>query len=117
FYPSPDECLKEIRFIRGEVISSVRSGDVEHAKFWVPQWDEWTRRMEVGAFLRRGKVTPYQRMQGFLLRQKLDVLEHELEHEDLPFSTRSRLAVELTLTDSRFVRAYRQPYVPGEISD
>ncbi|MEM6471817.1 MAG: permease, partial [Planctomycetota bacterium] len=110
FYPSPEECLEEIRYIRSEVISSVRSGDSEHAKFWIPRWDEWTRRMEVGAFLRSGEVTPYQRMQGFLLRQKLDVLEHELGHKDLELSTRSRLAVELTLSDSRFTRAYRKPF-------
>ncbi|MEO1617955.1 MAG: permease, partial [Planctomycetota bacterium] len=61
FYPSPEECLKEIRFIRSEVISAARSGDADHAEFWIPQWDEWTRRMEVGAFIRRGHVTPYQR--------------------------------------------------------
>ena len=52
FYPSKEECLEEIRFIRADALSGATSGDYDHAKFWIPRWDEWSRRMEVGAIYR-----------------------------------------------------------------
>ena len=110
FYPSPDECIKEIQLIRADALTGAISGDVESAKFWIPRWDQWSRRMEVGAFLRRGHVTPYQRMQGFLLRKKLDLLEHELDHDhDDPQDMRD-IVHDISQTDARLAMAYRQPY-------
>ncbi|QDV65175.1 permease [Crateriforma conspicua] len=110
FYPAPEECMEEIRLIRAEAMSAALSGDTEHAKFWVPHWDQWSRRAEVGAFLRRGTITPYQRMQGFLLRKKLDLFEHELEHEhDDPFEIRG-FVDDVMATDTRWRTAYREPY-------
>lgn len=110
FYPSREECLKEITFIRADALSGVTSGDYEHAKFWIPRWDEWSRRMEVGVYLRSGEITPYQRMQGFLLRQKLDLLEHELEHEHADPDELRELVKELVDTNSRWITAYRTPF-------
>ncbi|MDB4759877.1 permease [bacterium] len=112
FYPSRDECLEEIRFIRADALSAANSGDYEHAKFWIPRWDEWSRRMEVGVYLRSGRVTPYQRMQGFLLRQKLDLLEHEVEHKRPDREAVKSLVVELMNTNARWKNAYRKPYAP-----
>ncbi|MEM9644712.1 MAG: permease [Planctomycetota bacterium] len=113
FYPSPEECMEEIKFIRADAMSGVLSGDADHAKFFIPRWDEWSRRMEVGAFLRRGKVTPYQRMQGFLLRKKLDGLEHELEHEHDDPKDMRELVNDILLSNTRWVRAYNDPYDPN----
>ena len=113
FYPSREECLKEITFIRADALSGVTSGDYEHAKFWIPRWDEWSRRMEVGVYLRKGEITPYQRMQGFLLRQKLDLLEHELEHENKDEKALKVLVKELIDTNTRWITAYRKPYQAG----
>jgi len=106
YYPSPDECLKEIRLIRGEVLSASLSGDNEHAKYWIPRWDEWSRRLEVGTFIRRGKVTPYQRTQGYLIRKKLEVLEHELEHDHHEETMMRDLIADIMATDSRCSRAF-----------
>ncbi len=114
FYPSREECLKEITFIRADALSGVTSGDYEHAQFWIPRWDEWSRRMEVGVYLRQGKITPYQRMQGFLLRQKLDLLEHELEHEHKDPDALKALVTELMDTNSRWITAYRDPFQPDK---
>jgi len=112
FYPSREECFEEIRFIRADALSAANSGDYEHAKFWIPRWDEWSRRMEVGVYLRSGRVTPYQRMQGFLLRQKLDLLEHEVEHERPDGDAIHTLVVELMATNARWSSAYRKPFSP-----
>ncbi|MCG8649461.1 MAG: permease, partial [Pirellulales bacterium] len=106
YYPSPEECFEEIRLIRADTLSGTLSGDTEHAMFWVPRWDEWSRRLEVGAFLRRGKVTPYQRMQGYLIRKKLEALEHELAHDDLDEEYARELVADILATNSRWVRAF-----------
>ena len=112
FYPPRDECFEEIRFIRADALSAANSGDYEHAKFWIPRWDEWSRRMEVGVYLRCGGITPYQRMQGFLLRQKLDLLEHEVEHEHPDRNAVTALVSELMATNERWAKAYRKPFHP-----
>ena len=112
FYPSPEESLKEISHLKAEALSGALSGDADHAKFWIPRWDQWSRRMEVGAFLRRGTITPYQRAQGFLLRTKLDLLEHELEHPHDPGAMRE-LVNDVLLTNTRWVRAYQKPFDPS----
>lgn len=105
-------CFAEARFIRADALSASNSGDHEQAKFWIPRWDEWSRRMEVGVYLRSDRVTPYQRMQVFLLRQKLDLLEHEVEHERPDGDAIHTLVVELMATNARWSSAYRKPFRP-----
>lgn len=107
YYPSPDECLEEIRLARGECLSAANSGQVDHALFWLPVWEDWSRRLEVGTFIRVGEVRPYQRMQGYLIRKKLELLEHELEHD--PFEVEETRAVvrDVMATNSRWVRSFR----------
>ena len=108
YYPPPGECLEEIALARAECLSAANSGDTDHALFWLPVWEEWSRRLEVGTFLRRGEVRPYQRMQGYLIRKKLELLEHELEHD--PFEPEETQAVvrEILATNSRWVGAFRR---------
>ncbi|KAA5545888.1 permease [Roseiconus nitratireducens] len=109
YYPSPEECLEEIRMARTECLSAAISGDADHALFWLPVWEEWSRRLEVGTFLRRGEVRRYQSMQGYLIRKKLELLEHELEHD--PFEPEEVRAVvrSLMATDTRWVQSFRSP--------
>ena len=109
FYPAPEESLEEIRVARAETLSAANSGNVEHAMFWIPIWDEWSRRLEVGALIRRGELRPYQRMQGYLIRKKLEELEHELAHEPLDREATKQLVADLLKTNSRWVRSYRNP--------
>ncbi len=61
--------------------------------------------MEVGVFLRSGQVGPYQRMQGYLIRKKLELLEHELDPFE-PNETR-RVVTDILGTNSRWVRSFR----------
>ncbi|MEM9825821.1 MAG: permease [Planctomycetota bacterium] len=108
YYPSPEECLEEIKTARAECLSAANSGDAEHALVWLEIWDDWSRRLEVGTFLRTGKVRPYQRMQGYLVRKKLENLEHELEAEP-PVVEETKAAVrDLLSSTSRWVRAFRR---------
>jgi hypothetical protein len=109
YYPSPDECLEEISLARAECLSAANSGDKDHALFWLPIWDEWSRRLEVGAFLRSGKLRRYQSMQGYLMRKKLELLEHELEHDPYEPEEVQRVVESIYDTNSRWVRSFRDP--------
>ena len=109
YYPSANECLDEISMARSECLSAANSGQTEAALFWLPVWEDWSRRMEVGTFLRSGEIRPYQRMQGYLIRKKLELLEHELEH-DPPEPEEVKAVVKgILVTNSRWVRSFRTP--------
>lgn len=107
YYPSPDECLDEIGMARAECLSAANSGQVDHALFWLPVWEDWSRRLEVGTFIRAGEVRPYQRMQGYLIRKKLELLEHELEHDPFETDETKRVVSDILGTNSRWVRSFR----------
>jgi hypothetical protein len=63
--------------------------------------------MEVGAFIRTGEVRPYQRMQGKLIRKKLELLEHELEHDPYEQHEVDAMLREMLKTDQRWRDAFR----------
>ena len=108
YYPSPEECLEEIALARAECLSAANSGDADHALFWIPVWDEWSRRLEVGTFLRRGEVRRYQSMQGYLIRKKLELLEHELEHDPLEPHEVKAIVNSILASNSRWVQSFRR---------
>lgn len=107
YYPSPRECLNEIGVARAECLSAANSGQVEHALAWLPLWEDWSRRLEVGTFIRTGQIRPYQRMQGYLIRKKLELLEHELEHDPFEPKETKQVVIEILGTNSRWVNAFR----------
>ncbi len=107
YYPSPQECLEEIRVARTECLSAANSGQVDHALFWLPVWEDWSRRLEVGTFIRSGQVRPYQRMQGYLIRKKLENLEHELEHDPFEPEETRQVVRDILSTNSRWLHAFR----------
>lgn len=80
YYPAPDEVLEEMRLARTEVLSGAASGDFKRTLHWIPILDEWSRKLEVGYAIRYFQLRPYQQMQAFLLRKKLELLEHAVEH-------------------------------------
>lgn len=80
FYPAPSECLEEMRLARVEVLSGTTSSEYETALRWIPILEGWSRKLEVGYAIRNFELRPYQQMQGFLLRKKLELLEHAIEH-------------------------------------
>jgi uncharacterized protein len=107
YYPHPSESLDEIASVRGEVFSATRSGNAEQALHWIELWDDWSRRLEVATFLRTGRVRPYQRMQGYIVRKKLELLEHELEEEPLDQKDVNAAMMDLLESDKRWRTAFR----------
>lgn len=107
YYPHPKESLAEISAIRSEVFSAARSGNAEQALHWLELWDDWSRRLEVATFLRTGRVRPYQQMQGFIVRKKLELLEHSLEEVPLDQSEVNDHLMQLLNSDTRWRNAFR----------
>lgn len=107
YYPPPEECFEEIAIVRSEAFVAARLGHVDEALHWIEQLEDWSRLLEVGTFLRRWEIRPYQRVQGQLLRKKLELLEHELERESIDQHAVEQLLNELRLTDQRWRDSYR----------
>jgi hypothetical protein len=107
YYPSPSECLEEISMARAECLTAANSGQIDHALYWLPVWEDWSRRLEVGTFIRAGKIRPYQRIQGYLIRKKLELLEHELEHDPFESEETQRVVRDILAANSRWVRSFR----------
>ena len=79
YYPAPDDCLEAMTDSRIEALSSALAMDHPATKYWAERYDDWTRKLEVGAWLRHRELSDYHRWKTRLLREQLEVLEHEVE--------------------------------------
>jgi hypothetical protein len=53
--------------------------DHDETKYWSERYDDWTRKMEVGTWLRYGSLPLYHRWKTRLVREQLEMLEHEVD--------------------------------------
>ena len=79
YYPPAAEVFQDMNIAKGEALSAGLSGDATHADYWVDVYQEWTRKLEVGTFLREGRVTEYQHWKARLVREHLEMLKHCVE--------------------------------------
>lgn len=107
YYPSPKETLEEMRVARAEALGSANEREKSHALEWIGVWDEWSRKLEVGYAIRRFQLRPYQQAQAQLLRKKLELLEHELEHDPLEEEELRKAVTSLHRTSQRLAAAFR----------
>ena len=105
YYPDPEESLEEIFIIKGEVLSAATSGDYDHALYWLPLWEDWNRRLQVGVYLRQGTLSEYHRMKAIVVRNQLELLEHAMEDEEK--EKVKKLVTKLSNSQNRLARAYR----------
>ena len=56
YYPPPGEVFEEMRLINGEVVSAATSQDWDTALYWIPIYDDWTRKLQVSVVLRGGEL-------------------------------------------------------------
>jgi hypothetical protein len=104
YYPAPQEIFEEMKILRGEVLTAAMTGNQGHAKHFIPIWDDWTRRLQVGVFLREMSLTPYRRMKAKVFRDRLEFLKHAVEEGDREESREYSQAVDRAY--SRMRRAY-----------
>ncbi|MEZ6130077.1 MAG: permease [Planctomycetaceae bacterium] len=82
YYPPANEVFEEIDSAR---VNALSPGSVSHVVYHIDVYQEWTRKLEVGTFLRTGQLTDYQRWKARLVREHLEMLKHcveDSEHEE-----------------------------------
>ena len=106
YYPSPDECLEAMTDARISALSAGLAMDQTETKYWAERYDDWTRKLEVGAYLRHGKLSEYHRWKARLLREKLEILEHEVEDGEREEVT--KLISQISRSHNRMSHAFRE---------
>lgn len=105
YYPAPDECLEAMTDARIGALSAGLSMDHTETKYWAERYDDWTRKLEVGAYLRHGELSEYHRWKARLLREQLETLEHEVEDGEREVVT--KLISKIARSHSRMSHAFR----------
>ena len=106
FYPPPAEVFEEMRIAKAEALSAATSGEREQAEHWLAICDDWTRKLQVGVYLRKGSLSDYHRMKARVLREKLELLEHEVAEGDA--DAIRRLNADIDRAYGRLRRAYEE---------
>ncbi|QDU07558.1 permease [Gimesia aquarii] len=104
YYPAPDVVFEEMGIAKTEALSGALSGNKSHSKYWIENYDDWTRKLEVGVYLRKWNLSEYHHWKALLLREKLELLEHEVEDEEQ--DEVRRLVSEIHHTHRRMADAY-----------
>lgn len=79
YYPPASEVFEEITIAKTEALSAGLSGEETHAEYWIDVYQEWTRKLEVGVFLREWELSEYQSWKARLIREQLEMLKHCVE--------------------------------------
>lgn len=104
YYPSPEVICEEMTIAKTEALSGALSGNKSHSKYWIEIYDDWTRKLEVGVYLRKLKLSEYHHWKAQLLREKLELLAHEIEDEE--HEEVRQLVSDIHHTHRRMVDAY-----------
>jgi uncharacterized protein len=83
YYPSAEEVFEEIKIAKTEALTAAISGEHQQAARWIAIWDEWTRKLQVGVYLREWKLSEYHCEKARIVREKLELLEHESADHDM----------------------------------
>jgi len=106
YYPAPDECLEAMTDTRIGALSAALSLDHTETKYWAERYDDWTRKLEVGAYLRHGELSDYHRWKARLLREQLEMLKHEVEDAERDEVT--KLISRISRSHNRMSHAFRE---------
>lgn len=82
YYPPPEQIFDDLNIIKTEVLSAALAGQVQHAEYFIPLYQDWTRRLQVSVYLREGHLSPYRRMKARVLIDKVERLKHAVQEGD-----------------------------------
>ena len=106
YYPEPQETLEELSIANTEATVAALSGDRGSAEHWIPICESWSKRLVVGTYLRRFRVSDYHLQKATMYQNRLEELEHLVEDgEDREAIRRQALAVSRAY--SLLTRAFR----------
>lgn len=78
YYPATEQALDEMARLRADAILAVRTGHKDEAIRRLEQWDLLTRKLQVGVFLRTGRMDPQARQEAEGLRERLEAVRDAL---------------------------------------
>ncbi|MEM8680975.1 MAG: hypothetical protein AAGF97_16645, partial [Planctomycetota bacterium] len=93
YFPAPEQTLEDMRYARVDALSYAASKNVEKAVRSIELYDDLTRRLQVGYFLRHGKLSEFQQAKAKLLRGRLEQLKDILESRDFDRERQASIAV------------------------
>lgn len=111
YYPDPDYGFDEIVRVRAEAITAIRSGNSEEAIRQLEHWDLLSRKVQVGIFLRTGRLDPEIARLTEDLREEMEEMRDALLAKELE-TARERLP---DLEKAYF--AYREVISPAKAGD
>ncbi|MEM8945769.1 MAG: permease [Planctomycetota bacterium] len=82
YYPEPAETLEDMRYVKADALSYASSKDVEKAVKSIKRYDDLTRKLQVGYYLRSWEISEYQQAKAKLLRGRLEQLKDLLEAQE-----------------------------------
>jgi len=83
YYPAPKEAFDEIVRVRTDAITAVRTGHKEEAIRQIHHWDLLTRKLQVGVFIRTGKLDEEAGKATEDLRERLEDLRDAMLADDV----------------------------------
>jgi len=83
YYPAPDKAFEEIVMVRTEAIAAVRTGNKEEAIRQIQHWDLLTRKLQVGVFIRTGRMDEEVGKVTEDLREELEAIRDSILAGDL----------------------------------
>jgi hypothetical protein len=78
YYPTPREAFAEIIRVRADALVAVMTGHKDEAIRQIQQWDLLTRKLQVGVFIRSGKMDPEVTKVTEDLRERLEEVRDAL---------------------------------------
>lgn len=79
YYPAPAETLEEMIYVKADALSYAASKDVDKAVKSIERYDDLTRKLQVGYYLRSWEISEFQQAKAKLLRARLEQLKDLLE--------------------------------------
>lgn len=104
YYPAPAETLEDMKMVRADALSYAGAHDIENAVKSIARYDDLTRRLQVGHYLRKLSVSEYQQSKARVLRGRLEQLKDIVEAEQ--FDRVRDLCARVSAAHSRLARAY-----------
>ncbi len=79
YYPAPEDLMGDLSIVNTECVLTAKNKDWEAADKWIRYSDDLSRRLEIGVFLRNGRVDKFQSAKAKIYREKLDALKEMVE--------------------------------------
>ncbi|MEM9185799.1 MAG: permease [Planctomycetota bacterium] len=79
YYPPPEETIRDLQMVRAEALTFANQHNAEAAVRHLKRYDDLTRRLQVGYYLRHGPLDEFQRLRAKALRGWLEQLKDVLE--------------------------------------